>query len=125
VPISPCLHQMLTRCMLLTTPRENPCQRTGKLYIYYDYSIWLCVILILHNCHTVKPELAATFIKQLTFQTNRMFPNFNFALIFTSAVQPPALSSHFLCFPWVAAKHRVDCKCQGHLSSMGLLKHMQ
>jgi len=80
--------------------------------------------------YTVKPELAVTVIKQPTCpkQPYRMFPNFNFVLIFTSAKQPPALSSHteysqtlflcwyspplsspsalsshFLCFPWVAA----------------------
>ena len=32
-----------------------------------------------------------------------MFPNLNFVLIFTSIKQPPALSSHFLCFPLVTA----------------------
>ena len=49
----------------------------------------------------VKPELAVTSFKQPTClkQPNKMFPNINFVLIFTSVKQPPALSSHFLCFP--------------------------
>ena len=56
-----------------------------------------------NQAYTVKPELAVTSIKQPTChkQPNRMFPNF--VLISTSAKQPPALSSHYLCFPWVAA----------------------
>jgi len=33
-----------------------------------------------------------------------MLPNVKFVLIFTSVKQPPALSSHLLCFPCVAAK---------------------
>ena len=55
--------------------------------------------------NTIKPELAVTSIKQPTClkQPNKMFPNINFVLIFTSVRQPPALSSHFLCFPCVAA----------------------
>jgi len=59
---------------------------------------------------TVKPELAVNSIKQPTClkQPNRMFPSFNCVLIFASAKQPPALSSHFLCFPWMAAYHRFD-----------------
>ena len=63
------------------------------------------------NCTTVKPELAVTSIKQPTClkQPNRRFLNFNVVLIFTSAKQPPALSSCFLCFPCVAAYHRFDC----------------
>ena len=62
------------------------------------------VLKMTYFTHTVKPELAVTFIKQPTClkQPYRMFPNFLFVLIVTSAKQPPALSSHFLCFPWVA-----------------------
>ena len=54
---------------------------------------------------TVKPVLEVTSIKQPTClkQPNKMFPNVKFVLIFTSVMQPPALSSHFLCFPCVAA----------------------
>jgi len=57
------------------------------------------------DVYTVKAEFAVTLIKQPTClkQLYRMFPNFNFVLIFTFAQQPPALSSHFLCFTWVAA----------------------
>jgi len=70
---------------------------------------------ILQNCHikhndilllnTLKPVLAVTSIKQPTClkQPNKMFSNVKFVLIFTSVEQPPALSSHFLCFPCVAA----------------------
>jgi len=54
---------------------------------------------------TVKPVLAVTSIKQPTClkQSNKMCQNVNFVLIFTSVKQPPALNSHFLCFPCVAA----------------------
>jgi len=50
---------------------------------------------------TVKPELAVTSIKQPTClkQPNRMFPNYNYVLIFTSIKQPTALSSHFFVLP--------------------------
>jgi len=46
--------------------------------------------------------LAVTSIKQPTClkQPNKMFPDVEFVLKFTSFKQPPALSSHFLCFPW-------------------------
>jgi len=45
------------------------------------------VMLILQRVNTVKPELAVTFIRQLMCfkQPYKMFPNFNFVLIFTSA----------------------------------------
>jgi len=54
---------------------------------------------------TVQPVLAVTSIKQPTClkQPNKMFPNVKFVLIFTSVQQPPALGSHFLCLPCVAA----------------------
>jgi len=60
---------------------------------------------------TVKTELAVTSIRKPTYikQPNRMFPNFISVLIFISVKQPPAFSSHFLCFTRVAAKHRFDC----------------
>ena len=48
-----------------------------------------------HQSHTVKAGLAVTFI--LSSQTVLT------VLIFISAKQPPALSSHFLCFALEAA----------------------
>ena len=55
------------------------------------------------DLNTDQPELAVTFIKQPAClkQPYSMFPNFNSVLIFTSAKQPPVLSSHFLCLPLV------------------------
>jgi len=54
----------------------------------------------LNDLDTVKPVLAVTFIKQPTClkQPYRMFPNFNFVLIFTSVKQPPALSKLSSCW---------------------------
>ena len=68
-------------------------------------AVSLTYLSILKEGFTVKPVLAVTSTKQPTClkQPNRMFPNFNFVLIFTSTKQPPALSSHFLCFALVAA----------------------
>ena len=53
--------------------------------------------------HTVKPVLAVTSIKQPTCleQPNKMFPNVNFVLIFTSVKQPPALSSFCASLAWL------------------------
>jgi len=52
------------------------------------------VTLVLYRYLTV---CAVTFIKQPTWlkQSYRMFPNFNFVLIFTYSKNSPALSSHF------------------------------
>ena len=77
-----------------------PLQRYN-VHLYVPATMLQCSFVL----NTVKPELAATFIKQPTCpkQPYRMFLNFNFVLIFPSTKQPPALSSHFLCFPWVAA----------------------
>jgi len=75
------------------------------------------------------------FIKQPTClkQPYRMFPNFNFVLIFTSAKQPQPrdLSNTFLCFHWVAAQgwlynsgtvyqHRFDCTIVAQCTNTGL-----
>ena len=60
----------------------------------------------------VKPVLAVTFIRQPTCCSHTEFSQTSilywYSLIFTSAKQPPALSIYFLCFPWVAAKYRLD-----------------
>ena len=76
--------------------------------VYHDWHLGNCPLSFKFKpvllC-TVKPELVVTSIKQPTClkQPNKMFPNVNFVLIFTSVKQPLALSSHFLCFPCVAA----------------------
>jgi len=49
-----------------------------------------------------------------------MFPNVKFVLIFTSVKLPPALSNHFLCFPYI-------CTCELHIDlkfKMGLSPRM-
>jgi len=55
--------------------------------------------------YTVEPELVVTSFEQPTClkHPNKMFPNVNFVLIFTSVKQTPALSSHFSRFPCEAA----------------------
>ena len=52
---------------------------------------------------TVKPGLAVTSIKQPTClkQPNKMFPNFNFVLIFTSIKKPPNGSTKSGCLTQV------------------------
>ena len=76
-------------------------------------SIWSTHYLILPSCNraatsknrTVKPVLVVTSIKQPTCikQPEESCPEIHIPIYLNCIKQPPAFSSHFLSFPWVAA----------------------
>ena len=55
--------------------------------------------------YTVKPVLVVTSIKQPTCikQPEESCPKIHIPIYLNCIKQPPAFSSHFLSFPWVAA----------------------
>ena len=55
--------------------------------------------------NTVKPVLVVTSIKQPTCikQPEESCPKIHIPIYLNCIKQPPAFSSHFLSFPWVAA----------------------
>ena len=100
------IHVCMIRAMLINEYFNAHKKYSCTRILYIHIGKWNDVFVqIEFTINTAKPELAVTSIKQPTCvkQPNKMFRNVKFVLIFTSVKQPPALSSHFVCFPCVSA----------------------